>query len=117
MKLTRILSVLALGALARYLDSQSENAASFAPSKGGQVNAEPQRWFVWCVDSSGRWVFDARGATLNPKRAQARACLWDALGVAACVLPAGSDPNAPETIPPDAVAPWDQVGRYVGVDA
>ena len=89
----------------------------FKNPKGGQVNSEPQRWFVWCVDSTGRWAFDAKGATLNPKRAQARACLWDALGVAACVLPAGSDPNAPETIPPDVVQPWHQVGRYVGADA
>lgn len=117
MKLGRIFSLLALGALARYLDSSGENDRDFAFPKGGQVNLQQVKWFVWCVGPSGRWVFDAKGATLNPRKAQARACLWDALGVAACVLPSGSDPNDPETIPPDSVRPWDQVGRYVGVDA
>lgn len=77
------------------------------------MTPQPRCWNVWRADATGRWALDARGASRDAGKALARACLWDALGVGACVMPAGSDPNAPTTIPPDVVAPWHQVGRYV----
>lgn len=78
-------------------------------------NGEPARCFnVWTVMRDG-WTLDRKGSSRNPSQALARACLWDALGVGACVMPAGSDPNAPTTIPPDVAQPWHQVGRYVAV--
>lgn len=80
------------------------------------MTTNPPHWHVWTVTPSG-WVFDRQGSSRNPHRALARACLWDALGVGACVMPAGSDPNDPGTIPPDVVQPWHQVGRYVGSEA
>lgn len=113
--MTKVCGVLAFHALLAFL-RQAKIPADFDVSKGGRVTEKPRCWNVWRIDVSGRWSLDARGASRDGGKALARACLWDALGVGACVVPAGSDPNAPDTLPPDVVAPWHQVGRYVADD-
>lgn len=76
-------------------------------------NGETARCFnVWTATLDG-WSLDRKGASRDPGAALARACLWDALGVGACVVPAGSDPNDAATLPPGLTEPWQQVGRYV----
>lgn len=88
-----------------------ENAVDLPTTTPPELTARPVVVFqVWRVNERSRWTLDRRGASRDPGRALARALLWEALGVGACVVPSDCDPNDAATVP-HGFDPWAQVGR------